>query len=427
MKTFLSTLDVSENMNKGGCQSQINRIQEIGEEIITPKEIEGLIGTYQTSGKRPICYDGFEPSGRIHIAQGLMKAHYIRTMVECGFDVVIWIADIFAMLNNKHKGNMDRIRTCGEYMIEVWTLYLKILNVDASHVKFLWASEEIAKDPTRYWQIVMHITTKFSITRFKKCTPILGRTQLEKEKNRIIKNAEKLEEQGNYKEACEKYKKLSSIEENFSMPLSYLMYAAMQCADIYYLKADVCQLGVDQKKVNMLAREYAAIISRENPPFIKYRPPPIIVSHHMLAGLQHSVGEDGNVEAVKMSKSDPDSAIFMDDSVIDVNRKIKKSFCRPKDIDLNPMLEYIKYIILPLKGEITVTKPEKYGGESFTFIQSEQGYDKLQTAFAEDIIHPADLKPVVKQAINELLEPVREHFKNNEKAKKILNTIKKWK
>lgn len=30
----------------------------------------------------------------------------------------------------------------------------------------------------------------------------------------------------------------------------------MQCSDIFYLHADICQLGMDQRKVNMLAREY---------------------------------------------------------------------------------------------------------------------------------------------------------------------------
>ena len=32
----------------------------------------------------------------------------------------------------------------------------------------------------------------------------------------------------------------------------------------------------------------------------------------------------------KMSKSDPDSAIFMEDSVEDVNRKIKSAYCEEK-------------------------------------------------------------------------------------------------
>jgi tyrosyl-tRNA synthetase len=42
---------------------------------------------------------------------------------------------------------------------------------------------------------------------------------------------------------------------------------------------------------------------------------PVILSHHMLMGLKQ--GQE------KMSKSDPDSAIFMEDSVKDVERKIK--------------------------------------------------------------------------------------------------------
>jgi tyrosyl-tRNA synthetase len=37
----------------------------------------------------------------------------------------------------------------------------------------------------------------------------------------------------------------------------------MQCADIFFLKADICQLGVDQRKVNMLAREYCDDIKRK--------------------------------------------------------------------------------------------------------------------------------------------------------------------
>jgi len=408
---------------------RVNRISKIGEEITTIRELQGCLNVYDMIGKRPICYDGFEPSGRIHIAQGLMKAHYIRTMVENGFDVVIWIADIFAMLNNKHAGDSGKIRLCGEYMIEVWTVYLNRLNVDMSHVKFIWASEEIAKDPNKYWQIVMHISTKFPISRFKRCTPILGRDQADKEKEKLVILAEKLEADGQYKDACDVYKQINRLDESSgsAMPMCYLMYAAMQCADIYYLHADVCQLGIDQKKVNMLAREYAAIVAKEVPPFLKYRNPPIIVLHHMLLGLQHVIDESGQVEMVKMSKSDPDSAIFMDDSVAEVSRKIKKSFCKPSDTNVNPMLEYIKYIILPLKGGFTVTKPEKYGGDVYKFDDTEDSWNKMIELYSTNVIHPSDIKPLVRDAINELLEPVREHFNTNERAKKILNTIKSWK
>lgn len=66
------------------------------------------------------------------------------------------------------------------------------------------------------------------------------------------------------------------------------------------MQADICQLGMDQRKVNVLAREYCDVIKRKNKP--------IILSHHMLPGLLE--GQE------KMSKSDPNSAIFMEDTEV---------------------------------------------------------------------------------------------------------------
>jgi tyrosyl-tRNA synthetase len=66
------------------------------------------------------------------------------------------------------------------------------------------------------------------------------------------------------------------------------------------MQADICQLGMDQRKVNVLAREYCTDIKRKNKP--------IILSHHMLPGLKQ--GQE------KMSKSDPNSAIFMEDEEV---------------------------------------------------------------------------------------------------------------
>jgi tyrosyl-tRNA synthetase len=408
-------------------EHRMNRICEIGEEVTTNKELRNLLSHFKHSKKRPLCYGGFEPSGKIHIAQGCMMGHYIRTMVESGCDVIIWIADLFAMLNNKLGGDMEKIRTCGEYMIEVWTVYLKNLNVDMKHVKFLWASEEIAKDPDRYWRIVMYITTKFNISRFKKCTPILGRNEVEKERSKLLKLVKLLENQGKYQEACGIYKDLVRIEENHSQPLSYLMYAAMQCADIYFLNVDICQLGMDQRKVNMLARELSDYVFADKPSFIETRCKPIIVSHHMLMGLQQSIGDgnDSNKETQKMSKSIPDSAIFMDDSVQDVNRKIKKGFCRTGNVDVNPVLEYLRYIVLPINGSIVIQKPEKYGGERYEF--TIENYHELVALIRNEEIHPSELKSCAKNAINEMLVPLRTHFKEDKKAKKLVDTIKSWK
>lgn len=39
-----------------------------------------------------------------------------------------------------------------------------------------------------------------------------------------------------------------------TLTAAQILYPLMQCADIFYLRADICQLGLDQRKVNMLAR-----------------------------------------------------------------------------------------------------------------------------------------------------------------------------
>ena len=67
----------------------------------------------------------------------------------------------------------------------------------------------------------------------------------------------------------------------------------------------------------MLAREYCHCDDK----CIEIKDKPVIISHHMLMGLKQG--------QVKMSKSDPNSAIFMEDTREDVVRKIKKSFCEP--------------------------------------------------------------------------------------------------
>ena len=85
---------------------------------------------------------------------------------------------------------------------------------------------------------------------------------------------------------------------------------------------------MDQRKVNVFAIEYAEKKGLQKP---------VVVSHHMLAGLKE--GQE------KMSKTDPDSAIFMEDSEEDVNRKVNKAFCPPGNVIENPVFDYIKHIL----------------------------------------------------------------------------------
>jgi len=61
----------------------------------------------------PIAYDGFEPSGRMHIAQGILRSINVNKLVDAGVIFVFWVADWFALLNNKMGGDIEKIKVVG--------------------------------------------------------------------------------------------------------------------------------------------------------------------------------------------------------------------------------------------------------------------------------------------------------------------------
>lgn len=124
-----------------------------------------------------------------------------------------------------------------------------------------------------------------------------------------------------------------------------------------------------------------------------------------------------------MSKSDPDSAIFMEDTVKDVDRKIKKAYCPEKIVENNPVLDYVKYIIFPAFNNLFSVKIRTDDGHVEKTYKS---YEELEEDFKSGFLHPSDLKPSCAQAINRLLQPVRDHFANDPYARNLLETIKRW-
>jgi tyrosyl-tRNA synthetase len=145
----------------------------------------------------------------------------------------------------------------------------------------------------------------------------------------------------------------------------------------------------------------------------------------MLMGLSKPASEEADAAeraiANKMSKSKPDTAIFMTDSEEEIKRKIGKAYCPEKVTEENPILEYCKYIIYERFDNITIKRPEKWGGNLEL-----QTYDELVKVYREGNLHPMDLKSSVSEKINELIEPVREHFEKKEKAKKLLEQVKSF-
>jgi len=346
-------------------EKRMELITSTGEEVITRDELRQLLETKQ----RPVAYDGFEPSGQMHIAQGIMRAINTNKMLKAGVHFKFWVADWFAWMNNKMGGDLEKIKKVGEYQIEVW----KACGMDLKKVEFLWTSDSLDKE---YWKRTISIARSSTLDRIVRCSQIMGRS------------------------------------EKDSLTGAQIFYPCMQASDIFHLGADITHLGMDQRKVNILAREVGPKLGLWKP---------VVVSIHMLQGLGKPPFNIADpVEraiAMKMSKSIPDSAIFMTDSAEEVKRKIDKAYC-PATLEENPIIEYMKYIIFESFNIVKVERPEKFGGDvTYTSLAD------LEKDYKEGKLHATDLKSTTARYVNELLEPVRKHFTHG-KAHELAEFVK---
>ena len=49
-----------------------------------------------------------------------MKAINVNKITQSGGIFIFWVADWFALLNNKMDGDLNKIRIVGRYFVEVW-------------------------------------------------------------------------------------------------------------------------------------------------------------------------------------------------------------------------------------------------------------------------------------------------------------------
>ncbi|MBU4210569.1 tyrosine--tRNA ligase [Patescibacteria group bacterium] len=354
-------------------EEKMKLIYQVGEEVIGADEIKAKM----EQGKELIAYDGFEPSGRIHIAQGFVRALNIQKMLEAGIHFKMLIADWHAFANNKMGGDLKKIKIVGEYFIEVW----KACGLDVDRVDFIWASDLVKKP--NYWLTVLKVGRVTTLKRMIRCSQIMGRS------------------------------------DSDNLTVAQIMYPAMQATDIFYLKVDIAQLGMDQRKVNMLARQIADELGYEKP---------AAVHHHMLISLKPPTDVIQNVDdklertiALKMSKSKPDSAIFMTDTKEEIYEKIKKAYCPPNEILNNPILEYFRYVIFPKFEKIVIERKDEYGGNV-----SFESYSDLENSYQDGKIFPLDLKDNLSKYLNDVIDPIRKYFENNLEARRLKDAVESF-
>jgi len=339
-----------------------------GGEIIGEDELLEML----RSGKQLVAYDGFEPSGIAHIPFGLLRAENLKLMQKAGIKFKLWLADYFAFINNKLGGDMNRIKKAGEYFIEDW----KSCGVDTKNVEIIWASDRM--NNLRYWDRVLKIAKDTTLNRSMRATTIMGR------------------------------------KEGEVQSTAQLFYPSMQVSDIFELDVDICQLGLDQRRANILGREIAEKLKWKKP---------VVVSHHMIMGLQGiqpGADKEDVIIASKMSKSKPDTCIYMHDSKEDIERKIGKAYCPEKVIEGNPLFDYLKYLIFKRYDQIKIERDKKFGGDL------KGDYTDIEKIYTEGKLHPLDLKKAVAHYLNEMIKPVREYFEKNKKAKALYEEVKKY-
>jgi tyrosyl-tRNA synthetase len=341
------------------------------EEVVTVDDLRHLFETEAY----PIAYGGWEPSGLAHLGTGVICAYKMKDFAEAGVRFKAFLATWHAYLNNKLNGDLALIRKAADLFRHSWIA----LGVPADKVEFIYSDE--LYDNLGYWAKTLKISKELTVARTIRTLEIAGR-----------------------KEGEARY-------------VSDYLYTPMQVADIFEMDVKICQLGLDQRKANMVGREIGEKIGYWKP---------VCVHHHLLQGLAKPgvwpIPEGQEKEAIasaKMSKSKPDTCVFIYDQPEEIKQKMSKAFCPERTVKHNPVLDVCKYIVFREQTVFTIERPAKFGG-NIDF----QNYSELETAYTEGKLHPMDLKTGVAIALGHILEPVRRYFENNSEAKSCLETVR---
>ena len=307
------------------------------------------------------CYVGFEPSGKAHIGWKVISLQ-LKRMLEAKTNVLIFLADWHAWVNDKFGGNMEAIQVTAKYMEETFLALLGNPEVGEGpgQVRFLWASKLM--EDGDYWARVLRCSKGVTLARVRKTFTIMGRDE-------------------------------SSSDND----LSRFYYPAMQAADIFELDIDVAIGGMDQRKAHMYMRDVAE----------KWKWKKATCLHTPIISSLKSSGARMESFDHKMSKSDPNSALLLHDPVERIKKKMRKAYLDPED-ENSPIYELIQDIILPEFGKVVVTPNPKFGEPS-----TWDSLEDFKSAVKDGTLHPLDAKFGVADGIASGLAEVSEHFEQN--------------
>ena len=317
------------------------------------------------------CYVGFEPSGKAHIGWKVLSLQ-LKRMLEADVNVLIFLADWHAWVNDKFGGNMEDIQKTAVYMEETFRALLDYPEEGdgPGQLRFYWASQLM--DSGDYWARVLRCSKGATLPMVRKTFTIMGRD-----------------------------------EASSDHDLSKFYYPAMQAADIFELDIDIAIGGMDQRKAHMFMRDMAS----------KWNWKKATCLHTPILSSLKASGVRMDSFDHKMSKSDPNGALLLHDTLEMVQKKMKKAYLDPED-EQSPVYELAEHVVLPEFGHIQVTPNPKFGEPS-----TWNDLASFKAAVMDGTLHPFDAKMGVAAGVSSGLSSIAEHFEANPEAYETMLSI----
>lgn len=356
-------------------QEQTNLISRNCQEVLTPLDLENAL----KSGRKLNHYIGFEISGQVHLGTGIMCMGKIADFQKAGVKCQVFLADFHTFLNNKLDGSWENIRKARDlYFKHALVASCLCVGANPEAINFV-SGNDLYKSRFDHWETFMKVGKYITLSRNKRSISIMGK------------------------------------EAGDDVDMATLFYPPLQAADIYTLDVDIAHGGMDQRKIHVVVRD------SQN----QMRPgrPVIAVHGNLIAGLTGP--EKGGVnddESLKMSKSKPNSAVFIHDSPDEIRAKIKAAYGPPKDTQFNPLLNWVKTLVFwgEDAGQFEILRKTEHGGNL-----NYKNYTQLEADYASGALFPLDLKNGLSDWLIAKLEPARKYFEQSE-PKEGLEFIRKF-
>lgn len=317
------------------------------------------------------CYVGFEPSGTAHIGWKVLALR-LRRLLDAQANVMVFLADWHAWVNDKFSGDMAAIQTTARYMEDTFRALLghPEEGEGAGQLRFVWASTVMSDGD--YWARVLRCSKGMTLAQVRKTFSIMGRDEASSDND-----------------------------------LSKFYYPAMQAADIGHMHIDLAIGGMDQRKAHMYMRDVSQRWGWRKATCLHT---PIISGLNATGGRMETFDH-------KMSKSDPRGAILLHDDQAVMRKKMRKAYLDPAD-EHSPVYELAEHIVLPEQGVIHVTPNPKFGEPS-----AWDDLDAFRAAVADGTLHPLDAKWGVADGLAAGLSSVASHFESEPDLLEAVRTL----